>query len=335
MLNILFTCAGRRTYLLKYFKEQLGDSGLVVATDMQLTAPALTAADIKEQVPAVYADNYIDRTLDICRRHGIKALICLNDLELPILAANRQRFEEIGVKLIVSAPEVIDICFDKYRTAKYVESLGLGTPATFVSLDEAKAALREGILTFPLVLKPRWGSGSIGIEFVNSLEELDEVYAMLLKKVKKTILATASKGDEYILIQQKIDGQEYGMDVMNDLEGNQRAVSVKKKLAMRAGETDKAQTVDNAEIRAIGQKLGKYLRHIGNLDVDVFEKDGEYYVLELNPRFGGGFPFSYEAGVNFPGAIIEWLKGNEIDVTMLQPRYGETYAKCDYLVKVN
>ncbi len=335
MLNILFTCAGRRTYLLKYFKEQLGDSGLVAATDMQLTAPALTAADIKEQVPAVYADDYIDRTLDICRRHGIKALICLNDLELPILAANRQRFEEIGVKVIVSAPDVIDNCFDQKRTAKYVESLGLGTPATFVSLDEAKAALREGILSFPLVLKPRWGSGSIGIEFVNSLEELDEIYAMLLKKVKKTILATASKGDEYILIQQKIDGQEYGMDVMNDLEGNHRAVSVKKKLAMRAGETDKAQTIDNAEIRAIGQTLGKNLHHIGNLDVDVFEKDGKYYVLELNPRFGGGFPFSYEAGVNFPGAIIEWLKGNEIDVTTLQPRYGETYAKCDYLVKVN
>jgi carbamoyl-phosphate synthase large subunit len=334
-MNILFTCAGRRTYLLKYFKEQLGDSGLVVAADMQLTAPALTAADIKEQVPAVYADDYIGRTLDICLRHGIKGLICLNDLELPILAANRQRFEEIGVKVIVSAPEVIDICFDKYRTAKYVESLGLGTPNTFVSLSKAQAALHEGILSFPLVLKPRWGSGSIGIEFVNSLEELEEVYAMLLKKVRKTILATASKGGEYILIQQKIDGQEYGMDVMNDLEGNHRAVSVKKKLSMRAGETDKAQTVDNADIRAIGQTLGMNLRHIGNLDVDIFEKDGTYYVLELNPRFGGGFPFSYEAGVNFPGAIIEWLKGNEIDENMLQPRYGETYAKCDYLVKVN
>lgn len=335
MLNILFTCAGRRTYLLKYFKEQLGDSGLVIATDMQLTAPALTAADIKEQVPTVYADDYIDRTIDICRRHDIKALICLNDLELPILAANRRRFEEMGVKVIVSSPEVIDICFDKYRTAKYVESLGLGTPTTFVHLDEAKAALRNGTLHFPIVLKPRWGSGSIGIEYVNSIEELDEVYAMLLKKVKKTILATASKGDEYILIQQKIDGQEYGMDVMNDLEGNHRAVSVKKKLAMRAGETDKAQTVDNVDIRAIGHMLGKNLHHIGNLDVDIFEKDGKYYLLELNPRFGGGFPFSYEAGVNFPGAIIEWLKGNEINENMLQPRYGETYAKCDYLVKVN
>lgn len=334
-MNILFTCAGRRTYLLKYFKEQLGDRGLIVGTDMQLSAPALSIADIKEQVPAVYASDYIERTIEICLRHGINALISLNDLELPILAANRRRFEQIGVTVIVSSSEVIDICFDKYHTAKYVGSLGLNTPATFVNLYEAKGALRDGTLHFPLVLKPRWGSGSIGIEFVNNLDEMEEVYNMLLKKVKKTILATASRGEEYILIQQKIEGQEYGMDVMNDLEGNHRAVSVKKKLAMRAGETDKAQTVDNVAIRAIGHTLGENLRHIGNLDVDVFEKDGKYYVLELNPRFGGGFPFSYEAGVNFPGAIIEWLNGNETDDSILQPRYGEAYAKCDYLVKVN
>lgn len=335
MLNILFTCAGRRTYLLKYFKEQLGNDGIIVGTDMQLTAPALTAADIKERVPAVYADNYIEKTLDICRRHDIKAIVCLNDLELPILAANKQRFKEIGAIPIVSDPQVIDICFDKYRTAKYVESLGLNTPLTYVNYSEAIQAIKKGSLKFPLVLKPRWGSGSIGIEFVNSMPELEEVYTMLLNKVKKSILATASKGDEYILVQQKIEGQEYGMDVMNDLAGNNRAVSVKKKLAMRAGETDKAQTVDDAEIRKIGQILGKNLCHIGNLDVDVFEKDGKYYVLELNPRFGGGFPFSYEAGVNFPKAIIEWLKGREIEDSLLTPKYNLTFAKCDYLVNVD
>lgn len=334
-MNILFTCAGRRTYLLKYFKEQLAGEGLIVGADMQLTAPALTAADVREQVPAVYAPNYIDKILDICRRHNISALICLNDLELPILAKNQQRFEESGVRVIVSAPEVIDICFDKYLTAQYVESLGLKTPKTFINYASAVEALKSGELSFPLVLKPRWGSGSIGIEFVNDLEELVEVYEMLLKKVKKSILATASSGTEYILIQEKINGQEYGLDVMNDLKGSNRAVSVKKKLAMRAGETDKAQTIDNAKIRAIGQTLGSNLHHIGNLDVDVFERDDEYYVLELNPRFGGGFPFSYEAGVNFPKAIIEWLKGNEIDEQMLQPKYGKTFAKCDYLVSVD
>ena len=334
MPNILFTCAGRRTYLLKYFKEQLGNEGKVIGADMQLSAPALSVADVKEQVPAVYAHDYIDRVLDICRRNDVAAIICLNDLELPILAANSERFAAEGILPIVSPTQIIDICFDKYRTARYVESLGLSTPATYINLAEAKEALAAGRLAFPLVLKPRWGSGSIGIEFVNNLEELSEVYAMLLKKVKKSILATASTGEEYILIQQKIEGQEYGMDVMNDLAGRNRGVSVKKKLAMRAGETDKAQTVNNAEIRAIGMKLGENLHHIGNLDVDVFEKDGKYYVLELNPRFGGGFPFSYEAGVNFPKAIIEWLKGNDIDDSMLIPAYGHTFAKCDYLVEV-
>lgn len=335
MLNLLFTCAGRRTYLLRYFKEQLGADGLIVGTDMQLTAPALSASDIKEQVPAVYATDYIERTLDICRRHDIKALISLNDLELPILASERKRFEDEGIKVIVSAPEVIDICFDKYKTAQYVESLGLNTPKTFISYAEAAKAIEDGTLKFPLVLKPRWGSGSIGIEFVNSMEDLEDTYAMLLKKVKQSILATASVSEEYILIQQKIEGQEYGMDVMNDLEGHNHAVSVKKKLAMRAGETDKAQTVDNPEIRNIGKVLGENLHHVGNLDVDVFEKDGKYFVLELNPRFGGGFPFSYEAGVNFPGAIIAWLRGEEFDDNNLIPEYGKTFAKCDYLVNVS
>lgn len=334
-MNILFTCAGRRTYLLKYFKEQLGSDGLIVATDMQLTAPALSVADIKLQVPAVYADDYIDQTLDICRKYEIDALICLNDLELPILADNRDRFEEIGIKLIVSSSETISICFDKFKTAKFIESIGLKSPLTFVRLNEAEEAIENGTLAFPLVLKPRWGSGSIGIEFVNNLVELRETYEILLKKIKKSILAAASEGNEYILIQQKIDGQEYGLDVMNDLEGNNHGVSVKMKLAMRAGETDKAQTVDNEIMRAIGRKLGENLRHIGNLDVDVFEANGNYYVLELNPRFGGGFPFSYEAGVNMPKAIIEWLKGNNIDESILIPRYGETFAKCDYLVKVD
>lgn len=334
MPNILFTCAGRRTYLLKYFKEQLGKDGKIIGADMQLSAPALSAADIKEQVPVVYADNYIDCLTDICKRNDVDAIICLNDLELPILAANKASFETIGVLPIVSRQEIIDICFDKYQTAKFVESIGLQTPKTFINLTEAKTAINVGDLSFPLVLKPRWGSGSIGIEFVNDMNELDEVYAMLLKKVKKSILATASQGEEYILIQEKVEGQEYGMDVMNDFKGKNRGVSVKKKLAMRAGETDKAQTVDNSEIRAIGKKLGESLRHIGNLDVDVFEKGGNYYVLELNPRFGGGFPFSYEAGVNFPKAIIEWLKGNDVDDSILIPQYGKTFAKCDYLVEV-
>ena len=236
----------------------------------------------------------------------------------------------------MSDPEVIDIAFDKYKTAKWVESIELTAPKTYVQLDEAKKALASGDIVFPLFLKPRWGSGSIGLETVEDMEELDIVYELLFKKIKKTILATASIGDEYILIQEKLMGKEFGLDVMNDLTGKNVGVSVKQKLAMRAGETDKAVTVDLPEVREMGRIIGDNLKHIGNLDVDIMQRaNGDYCVLELNPRFGGGYPFSYEAGVNMPKAIIEWAKGNEIDPSILQPRYGEIFAKCDYLVKVD
>lgn len=334
-MNILFTCAGRRTYLLKYFKENLSEGDLVVATDMQLTAPALQVADVKLQVPAVYDPNYIDITLDICKKHKVNALISLNDLELPILANNKHLFEELGVKVIVSSPEVIDICFDKYKTAQWIESIGLKSPKTYIRLEDAKKALETGVISFPLFMKPRWGSGSIGLESIADMEDLDIYYNILMKKIKKTILATASIGNEYILIQEKLTGNEYGLDVMNDLEGNNVGVSVKQKLAMRSGETDKAITLDLPDVKKMGEQIGNELRHIGNLDVDIMQRaNGDYCVLELNPRFGGGFPFSYEAGVNLPKAIIEWIKGNKVDTSMLQSEYNRMFSKNDYLMEI-
>lgn len=334
-MNILFTCAGRRTYLLKYFKENLSEGDKVVATDMQLSAPALQVADVKLQVPAVYDPEYVNITLNICRDQKIDALLSLNDLELPILAENKARFEELGVKVIVSSPEVIDIAFDKYKTALWVESLGLTAPKTYIRLEDVKKALAAGEIDFPLFMKPRWGSGSIGLESIADMEELDIYYNLLMKKIKKTILATASVGDEYIMIQEKLTGSEFGLDIMNDLNGRNVGVSVKQKLAMRAGETDKAVTVDLPEVREMGRKIGDALGHIGNLDVDIMQRaDGAYCVLELNPRFGGGFPFSYEAGVNMPKAIIQWIKGEEVDLAMLQPEYDRMFSKNDYLMEI-
>ena len=95
-MNILFTCAGRRTYLLKYFKEQLGENDSIVATDMQISAPALTAADVAIQVPAVYADDYLDKTIQICKDNKVDILICLNDLELNIIEENIDSFTAIN-----------------------------------------------------------------------------------------------------------------------------------------------------------------------------------------------------------------------------------------------
>lgn len=334
-MNILFSCAGRRRYLLKYFKAELSANDKIIATDMQSSAPALTEADIVEIVPAVYAPNYIDILTEICTKHCVDAIISLNDLELPILAENISKFDLIGTKVIVSSPNVIDICFDKYKTHLFIKSLGLNSPTTYKTYDNAIKALECGDLSFPVIIKPRWGSGSIGIEIAYDYEDLEILYNYLQKKLSRSILAKASVSNESLLIQEYINGNEYGLDIMNDLNGNHCGVSIKKKLSMRAGETDKAITIENNSIKNIGQKIATNLTHIANLDCDILEKDGEYYVLELNPRFGGGYPFSHEAGINMPQAIIAWLKNEVAPQSCFTVDINKTFAKCDILVNVD
>lgn len=335
-MNILFTCAGRRNYLIRYFKVAIGDSGKIYAADMQLSAPALVDADKAFKVPSIYDEDYIRTLYDICKKENIISIISLNDLELPILASNKKLFEEIGVKLIVSSEEVIKITFDKYETIRFATLLGIPTPKTFLSQKEAISAINNNGISFPLIIKPRWGSASIGIEIVNDLEELELAYQLQIKKLKRTILFEASKQDldNAILIQEMIKGQEFGVDIINDLSCKYQATIVKKKLAMRAGETDKAITVDNIELKQLGELIGNNLGHIGNLDCDFFYDNGKYYLLEMNSRFGGGYPFSHEAGANVPMAIIKWLKNEEIDLNLFSVKNGEAFSKFDNLMSI-
>ena len=336
-MNILFTCAGRRNYLINYFKEALKGQGKVFAADMQLSAPALVDADVAIKVPGIYEKNYIPTLVEIIEKHHIHAVISLNDLELPILSENKQEIEKYGAKVIISNNHVIKIAFDKWETVKFLEENGLKSPKTFIDLNQAKQAIKNGELHFPLVIKPRWGSASIGIDFPENLDELDLAYQLQTIRLKKTILAEASKEDinHAILIQEKIQGCEYGMDVLNDFNGNYVGTFVRKKLSMRSGETDKAISVIEERFNKIGEIIGKNLKHIGNLDCDVFEHNGELYVLELNPRFGGGYPFSHEAGNNTAAIYIEWLKGNTEISQHSNYQEGLMFSKCDRLLKVN
>lgn len=336
-MNILFTCAGRRNYLINYFKEVLKGEGKVYATDMQLTAPALVDADVAIQVPAIYSKEYIPSLKNIIKEHSIKAVISLNDLELPILSEHKKQIEALGARVIVSVEEAIKIAFDKWETVKFLESNGLKSPKTFIDVEEAKKEIESGELKFPLVIKPRWGSASIGIDFPEDMEELELAYKLQTIRLKRTILAEASKEDidHAILIQEKIPGKEYGMDVLNDFEGNYVGTFVREKLQMRSGETDKAISVIDSRFEQIGKAIGENLKHIGNLDCDVFEHDGELYVLELNPRFGGGYPFSHEAGNNTAAIYIEWLKGNNDITQHSNYKEGIMFSKCDRLLKVN
>lgn len=337
MTNILFTCAGRRNYLLQYFKETLKDKGRVVAADLQSTAPAAAVADEFISVPGVYSQKYVHTLLDICKKKQIRALVSLNDLELPVLAAARNRFEDQGTTLLISSEKVIDTCFDKWRTYKFAQENGFLTPQTMLSFQKAASAVDNQEIAFPLVLKPRWGSASIGIEFAETMQELHLAYQLLSFKISRTLLSKAGNGnsDHILMVQAKINGTEYGLDILNDFSGNPVQVYVKEKLAMRAGETDKAVLRNKPKLEEMGYEIGKALGHIGNLDCDVFESEGNYYLLEMNPRFGGGYPFSHMAGADYPAAIISWLNNQPFDFSQCKKLYDQPFAKCDTLVQVS
>jgi carbamoyl-phosphate synthase large subunit len=333
-MNVLLTCSGRRNYMIEYFRAALHGRGLVCAADSSGDAPSLHEADRAFVVPPVSHPEYIEHILDLCRRNEVGLVLSLNDLELPLLARHRERFRSQGTLAAVSSPEVIDVCFDKWATARFLESNGIAGPRTYLTLGDAQAALERREVALPLVIKPRWGSASIGIAYIEEACDLAPTYHLVRRQLARSILAEASAGDleRAVLIQERIAGQEYGLDVVNDLDGRHVATFARCKLAMRAGETDRAVTVESFEFDQIGAAIGQPLGHAGNLDCDVFLADGRPYVLELNPRFGGGYPFSHAAGADLPAALIAWASGEAPDPRWLRIRPGVKSAKCDRLV---
>jgi len=310
-MNVLLTSVGRRAYLVDYFKEALGDSGKVIATNTVAETTGMFAADDAIVVPAAKDPAFVDSLLDVCQAHDVSLLCSLHDWEAPYIAASAQRFQGIGVCLVMPTLEIVNICLDKYKTFLFAERNGVRSPKTYLSEEAIAEALLRGEVAFPLVLKPRWGQGSIGLRIVHDLAELASAYHSLNQEIKDGGFAHLADLDtSQIVIQECLIGQEYGVDIVNDLNGEFASCLVKKKLGMRAGETDSAITLQHPRIEALGRTISKATRHLGNVDADFFElEDGEVALLELNPRFGGGYPFSHLAGANVPAALLAWRSG--------------------------
>ncbi len=325
-MNILLTSAGRRAYLVQYFKEALkkaGVDGLVHAANSQ-ASPALFAADRGVISPLIYSREYIPFLKEYCKQENIGLVIPLFDIDIPVLAACRREFEEFGTIVVTGDEEQVKLCNDKWETVGFLRSLGLPAPASWLDSGQALKAVREGTASWPLMVKPRWGMGSLSVYEAENEEEL----LVFEKKIRREIglgylkYEAAQDLERCVLIQEKLSGKEMGLDVFNDLAGECRGAAVKEKIAMRSGETDQAVTVNHPGLKDLGLLLGKHLRHRGNLDVDVFDCQGTFYVLEMNARFGGGYPFSHCAGADLPLALILWALGRQVPDEILRVRPG-------------
>lgn len=322
-MNVLLTSVGRRAYMVKYFQEVLAGSGEVHVCNSDDLTVAFHYADKCVISPLIYDDNYIPFLLQYCQDNKIDLLISLFDIDLMVLARHKAEFVAIGTRVIVSDPELIEICNDKWKTYLFLKENGFNVPQTYLTLQRAILALDSGELQYPTVVKPRFGCGSIAMSIAEDEMALLYYFRRNTRTISKSYLKYESASeDEKILYQECLKGQEYGVDIINDLDGNLRNVIVKKKMAMRAGETDISEVVDVPAIKEACERLGRLTHHIGNMDVDVFLVDGKPYILEMNARFGGGYPFSHMAGCNLPKAIVSWAKGESVPDEMLQARIG-------------
>lgn len=295
-MNILFCSVGRRCELLKDFRQSLGPEAKIVVTDNSQVAPAMAFADRAYQVPLIHAPEYLPMILEICKKERIDAITTLIDPEIMLLAGHRAEFEALGVTVLAPYEETARLCFDKYEMYRFLVKNQIRTPRTFGCWQEFDQAHQAGEISFPVFVKPRTGSGSVGARKIDTPE--------LLKQVMEQ--------DESLLVQELMTGEDLDADVYVDTISHQPvAIFSKRKLSTTIGGANKTISFKDEALFAFIKRVVSTMRFCGPLDMDFFYQDGAYYLSEINPRFGGAYLHAYGAGVDFVKLIRQNAAGRQ------------------------
>ena len=320
-MNILILSAGTRNKIVQYFVKTLNGTGKVVATDMSNLAPAIYEADKYYLVPKMTAPEYLDVVLDICKKEEITGVLSLIDPELSLLAENKEKFEAIGTTVIGSSYALCEMSLDKFQMFHWLENHGYKRAKSYMDKEAFFADVDAGVTTYPVFVKPARGSASASISKVYDRETIELLFAH----------------EDGLMIQEFLDGQEIGADVYIDMVSHEVvSIFTKKKLKMRAGETDKAVSFKDEKLFALIERFVKDAGYNGQIDVDIFDVNGEYYISEVNPRFGGGYPHAFESGVDHMKLILNNLNGKanepsigKYDDGVCMMKYNEVMIKRD------
>lgn len=294
-MNILILSCGTRNKVVQYFKKALAGKGNVVATDMNPYAPALYEADKHYVVPKMTAPEYLNAIYQICKDEKIEGVLSLIDPELSLLAEHTKEFDAIGVTVIGSDYAICERSLDKMQMYRWLVEHNYRCAKSYLDKSAFYVDVEAGAINFPVFVKPVCGSASIAISKACDKETMEFLFAQ----------------HKDLMIQEFLKGQEIGADVYIDMiSGEVVSIFTKKKLLMRAGETDKAVSFKDAKLFDLVKRFASECGYRGQIDIDIFEVDGEYYISEVNPRFGGGYPHAYECGVDHMRLIVNNLEGN-------------------------
>ena len=297
MDNILFCSVGRRAKLLMNFRKSMNGCGKIIATDLSPVAPALFFADETYLVPRIDDSHYFDKVLEICDKSEVKAITTVIDPEIEILAKHREELVSKGILPLCPAKWTAHLCFDKYEMFKYLRSKGVRTVLTYNPLEEMKKGLDKGEISFPVFMKPISCSGSVGIGKVYNWEEVE---------------AKFNDGKFKYIIQELMTGGDCDADVYVDCISHKAVAAFsKKKIESRIGGASKTISFKDLKLFEFIEQVCSVLELNGPCDMDFFIKNGEYFLSEINPRFGGAYFHAYGAGVDFVKLILNNMHGIE------------------------
>lgn len=294
-MNILITNIGRRGYLVDFIKSLKNFEGNVYVSDCDRTASGLygnCAEFFILDKPVDNENNYVKQLMELCIKKKITLVIPVIDPEIYILSKYREMFRKKGITVLVSDKTVLEICHNKLEMNVFLASHGFNVVRSYDNIESFQDGNRRGLIRYPIFIKPIYGSGSVHSLKVESEDELRAFFK------------------EGMIIQEFLDGDEYGIDAFVDDRGIPVRLVVKQKISMRSGETDKAITVLNEKLKSEVLKLVSILQPFGPLDCDVIETLEGVYIIDLNPRFGGGYPATHMAGIDFIELALK-LSANE------------------------
>jgi carbamoyl-phosphate synthase large subunit len=320
--TVVISSIGRRNQLIECFRqagETLGISLRVLGTDASPdSAPAAYLVDSALQVPRCDDAEFVPAMLELCRRERVTLIVPTIDPELPVYAAHRGEFERIGVHVAVSAAETVSIAADKQETNRWLRSNGFPT----VAQASPEEVLQDpSAWQFPLILKPRRGSASVGVQRIASAGQLE----------------MASRGKQGLVVEEFAPGDEHTVNVYVNRNGRCLCAIPHRRIEVRGGEVSKAITRKHAEMMELAGQIANALPGAwGALNVQCFlAADGGIRVTEINARFGGGYPLAQQAGANFPAWLIEEAMGKCIETPLDTWQDGLVMLRYDSAVFVS
>jgi carbamoyl-phosphate synthase large subunit len=317
-IKILITSAGSTNgvNVIKALKEQKELKLFLIACDMNPLAAGFYMVDKYFVVPKANAPNFIPTILKICKKERVQIIIPTFSYELPFFVKNKAIIEKEGIKIAISDYETFLITEDKLKTYEYFKKWEIPFPKVYTEKE-----IQEKKVKFPVIIRPINASGSKDVVKANNWEEL-----YFFKKYIKNSF-----------VQKFVEGKEYTIDGINDLQGKMITASPRIRLETKGGLAIKSITVNSPQMVKFTKKIVEGFKIKGSFNVQCIKKGKEIKFIEVNSRFpSGGLPLTVKAGLNIPLILVKLLLGKKIKKPKVKPNVVMTrYWDAIIIKKIN